>query len=74
MLPLGAINNTTGKYVYPTIATKVDKYSCPDCKKQLIYVKDPNESPILGIGWMRPNLVITTVTQPKVKYIKMPKC
>lgn len=45
MLPLGAINPTTGKYVYPTIATKVDKYSCPDCNKQLILCKGPKRVP-----------------------------
>jgi hypothetical protein len=36
MLSLGAINKTTGEYVYPKIANKKDNYICPDCNKDLI--------------------------------------
>jgi hypothetical protein len=35
-ISLGAINKNTGEYVYPKIANKKDKYSCPDCHKDLI--------------------------------------
>jgi hypothetical protein len=34
---LGAINKKTNEYVLPTYANKDDKYSCPDCKKDLIF-------------------------------------
>jgi hypothetical protein len=34
---LGAINKKTNEYVLPTYANKNDKYSCPDCKKDLIF-------------------------------------
>lgn len=36
LLSLGAINKSTGKYVYPKIANKKDEYICPDCNKDLI--------------------------------------
>jgi hypothetical protein len=38
-ISLGAINKNTGEYVYPSIASKNDKYICPDCYKDLIFVK-----------------------------------
>lgn len=34
--PLGAINKTTGAYVYAKIANKKDEYICPECDKDLI--------------------------------------
>lgn len=37
MTILGAINKKTKEYVYPAIASKEDKYICPDCKKKLIF-------------------------------------
>lgn len=39
LLSLGAINKLTGKYVYPKIANKKDKYICPECNKDLILVQ-----------------------------------
>lgn len=36
---MGAINNLTGLYEYPTIAVKTNVYSCPDCKKNVILKK-----------------------------------
>ena len=36
---MGAINKTTGLYQHPRTATKVNKYSCPDCKKDVILKK-----------------------------------
>jgi DNA polymerase delta subunit 4 len=35
-LLLGAIKKSTGEYVYPRIANKLDAYLCPDCNKDLI--------------------------------------
>jgi hypothetical protein len=37
--PLGAINKNTNEYIYPAIANKLDKYICPDCKKDLLFRK-----------------------------------
>jgi hypothetical protein len=34
---LGAINKTTGEYVYPKIANKKDKYVCLECNKDVIF-------------------------------------
>ena len=39
LLSLGAINKLTGKYIYPKIANKIDKYICPECNKDLILVQ-----------------------------------
>ncbi len=36
LISLGAINKTTGCYVYPRIANKKDKHFCPDCDKELV--------------------------------------
>ena len=36
---MGAINKSTNKYEYPAIAEKTNKYSCPDCKKDVILRK-----------------------------------
>ena len=36
---MGAINKTTGRYENPRIATKNNKYSCPDCKRDVILKK-----------------------------------
>ena len=36
ILSLGAINKNTKEYVCPKMANKKDKYSCPDCDKDLI--------------------------------------
>ena len=33
---LGAIKKSTGEYVYPRIANKLDAYLCPDCSKDII--------------------------------------
>ncbi len=45
MLSLGAINICTHEYVYPKIANKKDKYSCPSCNKRLILCKGKVRSP-----------------------------
>jgi hypothetical protein len=37
--PLGALNKITREYIYPGIATKADKYVCPDCDKDLVLKK-----------------------------------
>jgi len=37
--PLGALNRQTRTYVYPAIASKQDKYVCPECDKDLILRK-----------------------------------
>lgn len=39
MLPLGAINQDTNKYVYPLIANKNDNYNCIECNQKLILRK-----------------------------------
>jgi hypothetical protein len=39
ILSLGAINKSTGEYVYPKIANKKDEYVCPECDKDLILCK-----------------------------------
>jgi len=39
LLSLGAINKNTGEYVYPKIANKKDEYICPECNRDLIFVK-----------------------------------
>ena len=36
MLPLGAFKCGTKEYVYPKIASKLDKYECPECNRELI--------------------------------------
>jgi hypothetical protein len=36
IISLGAINKSTGEYVYPKIANKKDEYVCPECNKDLI--------------------------------------
>lgn len=36
---MGAINKSTNKYEYPKIAEKINKYSCPDCDKDVILRK-----------------------------------
>jgi hypothetical protein len=36
---LGGINKNNGKYVYPKIANKKDKYICCECNKDLILCK-----------------------------------
>jgi uncharacterized protein YkuJ len=36
IISLGAINKSTGEYVYPKIANKKDEYVCPECDKDLI--------------------------------------
>jgi uncharacterized protein YkuJ len=36
MLPLGALKCGTKEYVYPKIASKLDKYECPECNRELI--------------------------------------
>jgi competence protein CoiA len=36
MLSLGAINKITGEYTHPKFAKKIDKFICPECKKDLI--------------------------------------
>ena len=33
---LGALKKGTNEYIYPAAATKMDKYVCPDCRKDLI--------------------------------------
>ena len=33
---LGGINKLTREYVHPKIASKDDKYMCPDCQKDLV--------------------------------------
>ncbi len=38
-LSIGALNAITREYVYPKIANKMDKYSCPECNKSLILCK-----------------------------------
>jgi hypothetical protein len=35
-LPLGALKKDTNEYIYPSIASKLDRYICPECKKDLI--------------------------------------
>jgi len=39
LFPLGAINSKTGQYVYPTAASKDQKYICPECQSDLVVVK-----------------------------------
>ena len=34
--PLGALKKGTTDYVYPAIATKANKYVCPECAKDLM--------------------------------------
>ena len=36
---MGAINKNTNEYVYLAIANKEDKYKCPDCDEDLIFVR-----------------------------------
>ena len=33
---LGALKKGTNEYIYPAAASKMDKYVCPDCGKDLI--------------------------------------
>jgi len=35
--PLGAFIKGTTTYIYPAIANKTDKYTCPECEKDLIF-------------------------------------
>lgn len=37
-IPLGALNKNTREYVCPKMANKKDKYVCPDCDRDLIFV------------------------------------
>lgn len=37
--PLGGLNKITRQYTYPSIATKANKYVCPDCDKDLVLKK-----------------------------------
>ena len=43
---MGAINKTTNNYEYPKIASKKNKYKCPDCEKVVIFrngkIKQPH--------------------------------
>jgi len=43
---MGAINKTTNNYEYPKIASKKNKYKCPDCEKNVIFrngkIKQPH--------------------------------
>ena len=36
---MGAINKITNTYEYPSIANKINKYECPECKKDVIFKK-----------------------------------
>ena len=39
MFSMGAINMLTNKHEQPTIASKTNKYKCPDCDKEVILKK-----------------------------------
>tara|TARA_B110000971_G_scaffold198471_1_gene215098 strand:+ start:5326 stop:6414 length:1089 start_codon:yes stop_codon:yes gene_type:complete len=42
---MGAINKDTSSYVYPTIASKNDKYKCPTCNIDVIFKKGKIKRP-----------------------------
>lgn len=39
VLPMGAYKHGTKEYVYPAIANKIEKYTCPECLKNVILRK-----------------------------------
>ncbi len=43
--PLGAFIKGTTTYIYPAIANKTDKYTCPECEKDLIFKQGQLRSP-----------------------------
>lgn len=42
---LGGKNQETGFYVFPCQANKIDKYSCPDCYRDLVLCRGPKVKP-----------------------------